>query len=168
MTLQHAEGFPPVYDSNSRVLILGSFPSVKSRETAFYYGNRQNRFWRTVCGFFGEEVPADNEGKRNFLLRRNIALWDVIIECEIEGSADASIRNEVVADIPSVLGNSGICAVICNGNKAYSLFAERFPQYLSITKKLSSTSPANPRFSAEEWIKTLSELFPNASLRICT
>ena len=100
-----------MYDENSVVLILGSFPSVKSRETAFYYGHKQNRFWRTVCGFFGEDVPATVAGKREFLLRRNIALWDVIIECDIVGSSDASIRNEVVADIPSVLEGGKIRAV---------------------------------------------------------
>jgi hypoxanthine-DNA glycosylase len=158
----HAAGFPPVYDENSVVLILGSFPSVKSRETAFYYGHKQNRFWRTVCEFFGEDVPATVAGKREFLLRRNIALWDVIIECDIIGSSDASIRNEVVADIPSVLEGGKIRAVLCNGSKSFSLFSERFPQYLPVAKKLSSTSPANPRFSSEEWREALLNLFPRA------
>ena len=86
-------GFPPVYDTHSEVLILGSFPSVKSREISFYYGNKQNRFWKTVCAFFGEDVPDSVEGKKAFLLRRKIALWDMVTECEIVGSADASIQN---------------------------------------------------------------------------
>ncbi len=77
-------GFAPVYDGNSKVLILGSFPSVKSRRVDFYYGNKQNRFWKTVCGYFGEEVPPTVEEKKDFLARRHIALWDVALECEIE------------------------------------------------------------------------------------
>ncbi len=155
----HAKGFAPVYDSQSRVLILGSFPSVKSREVGFYYGNPQNKFWRTVCGFFHEEVPDTTEGKRAFLLRRKIALWDVVISCEIVGSSDASIRDEVVADIGGLLENSNISVVLCNGNKSYALFAERFPQYIPMAKKLTSTSPANPRFSAEEWTAALKSIF---------
>lgn len=148
-------GFGPVYDGDSRVLILGSFPSVKSREIGFYYGNRQNRFWKTVCGFFGEEIPDSIEGKRAFLLRRRIALWDVVESCEIVGSADASIKDEVVADIPSLLNGSKITAIFCNGTKSYSLLAEKFPELLHMTVKLPSTSPANPRFSAEIWTKEL-------------
>lgn len=154
-----AEGFPPVFDGESRVLILGSFPSVKSREIGFYYGNKQNRFWRTVCEYFGETVPETTEGKRELLLRRRIALWDVITSCEIVGSSDASIRNEVVADVRTVIEGSRVCAVICNGSKAYTLFSQRFPEYLPFTRRLSSTSPANPRFSAEEWRRALDEIF---------
>ncbi len=159
MTSGYAEGFAPVYDEKSRVLILGSFPSVKSREIGFYYGNPQNKFWRTVCGFFGEEVPQTVGEKRTFLLRRKIALWDVIASCEIVGSSDASIRNEVVADIAGVLAASNISAVLCNGSKSYSLFAERFPQYITIAKRLTSTSPANPRFNAEEWRSALESIY---------
>ena len=78
-------GFKPVFDKNSRVLILGSFPSVKSRKVEFYYGNRQNRFWKILCGFFGEAVPESTEEKIALLLRHNVALWDIVTECEIEG-----------------------------------------------------------------------------------
>ena len=151
------EGFAPVFDKDSRILILGSFPSVKSREISFYYGNRQNRFWHTVCGFFGVQVPESVENKRAFLLERHIALWDVITSCEIVGSSDASIRDETVADVPSVIEGSRIRAILCNGTKSYSLLAEKFPQYLSMTVKLPSTSPANPRFSAEIWEKELAK-----------
>ena len=155
--MARVEGFPPVYDGNSRVLILGSFPSVKSRASGFYYGNPQNRFWRTVCGFFSEPVPGSPDEKRAFLLRRGIALWDVVESCEIVGSSDASIRNERVADLPALLNGSGIGTIFCNGTKAYSLLADKFPGLLPAARKLTSTSPANPRFSAEEWIAALRE-----------
>ena len=155
----YAEGFPPVFDDKSRVLILGSFPSVKSREIGFYYGNKQNRFWRTVCGFFGEEVPQTVEEKRAFLLRRNIALWDVITSCEIVGSSDASIRKETVADIPALMKNSKIQRILCNGTKSFSLLAEKFPALLQMAVKMPSTSPANPRFSKETWVEELKRIF---------
>ncbi len=153
------EGFTPVYNENSRLLILGSFPSVKSRAEGFYYGNRQNRFWRTVCGFFGEEVPETIEEKRDFLLRRRIALWDVVVSCEIDGSSDASIKNETVADVPSLLKESKISAILCNGTKAFSLLSEKFPELVPMIVKMPSTSPANPRFAKEEWMKELKKLY---------
>lgn len=154
-----AVGFEPVYGEGCRVLVLGSFPSVKSRAVGFYYGNPQNRFWRTVCGFFGEEVPPDTEGKREFLLRRGIALWDVVTECEIEGSADASIRGESVGDLPALVRACGARKILCNGNKSYEVLAREYPELLGITQKLSSTSPANPRFSKAEWEGALQKIF---------
>ena len=159
MTGAYAEGFPPVCDERSRVLILGSFPSVKSRAQSFYYGNPQNRFWRTVCGYFGEAVPDTVEEKRAFLLRRGIALWDVVERCKIVGSQDASISEEEIADIPALLEGSGIRHVLCNGSKAYELFAKHFPKLLSNAQKLPSTSPANPRFSAKAWQAALASVF---------
>ena len=153
-----AEGFSPVFDGNSKLLILGSFPSVMSRKTGFYYGNPQNRFWRTVCGFFGEEVHTVSE-KRVFLLRRGIALWDVVLSCDIVGSADADIRDAAVADIPALMEKTGIGAIFCNGKRAFSLLEEHFPQLLPLTRLLPSTSPANPRFSAEVWRAALDEVF---------
>lgn len=83
--------------------MLGSFPSVKSRKIQFYYGNKQNRFWKTVCGFFGEEIPESTDGKKEFLHRRKIALWDMVTECEIEGSADSAVKNASVADLGVIL-----------------------------------------------------------------
>lgn len=160
MTPVTAEGFAPVFQRESRLLILGSFPSVLSRASQFYYGNPQNRFWRTVCGFFGEEPPRSVEEKRDFLFRRKIALWDVVTRCEIVGSADLSIRNEEIADLPAVIEGSEIAAVFCNGSKAFSLLERHFPRYLPIARKLSSTSPANPRFRAEEWFGALETVFP--------
>lgn len=162
MNPTRAQGFPPVFDRNSRVLILGSFPSVMSRAVQFYYGNPRNRFWHTVCDFFGEEVPESIEVRKQFLLRRGIALWDVVTCCTVQGSADASIEGEEIADLPALLQGSSIEAILCNGTKAYELLKEHFPSLLGITQKLCSTSPANPRFSAGEWHAALEKLFPAA------
>ena len=151
------EGFEPVFDGNSRVLVLGSFPSVKSRAEGFYYGNPQNRFWRAVCGFFGEELPLTVGEKREFLLRRGIALWDVVESCEIVGSADASISAPALADIPRVA--KGDMPILCNGATAYRLLTENFPELALCAQKLPSTSPANPRFSAEAWERALAGIF---------
>lgn len=151
-----ATGFAPCFDGESKLLILGSFPSVKSRQEGFYYGNRQNRFWKCLSGYFREELPLTVEEKKAFLSRHKIALWDVITECDIVGSSDVSIRNESVADVEGLLRETGIEKIFCNGNKAYDLFARYFPQYLPFTQKLSSTSPANPRFSYGEWEEALS------------
>ena len=93
----------PIYDGKSRILILGSFPSVKSREQGFFYGHPQNRFWRVTAAVFGEPVPMTVPERRAFLLRNGIALWDVIASCEIEGSADASIKNAAVNDLRPIL-----------------------------------------------------------------
>ena len=100
MDNERKEGFAPVYDADSKVLILGSFPSVKSRAIDFYYGNKQNRFWKMLCGFFGEEIPKTKEEKIEFLLRRKIALWDMIAECEIENSK--AVRGKVCRDCYSL------------------------------------------------------------------
>ena len=153
-------GFQPIYDENSRILILGSFPSVKSREIDFYYGNKQNRFWKTVCSFFGEEIPISVEDKKLFLQRNKIALWDVVMSCEIEGSADVSIKNAEIADIPFVLQHSKIEKILLNGTLAYNLFVDNFGVNMHIPYiKMPSTSPANPRFNAEIWRKELNDVF---------
>ena len=152
-------GFAPVYEEGSKALILGSFPSVRSRAVGFYYGNPQNRFWRTVCGYFGEDIPPTIAGKTEFLKRRKIALWDVVLSCEIEGSSDASIAEEEVADLPAVLRACGAEKILCNGSKSYEVLAREYPELLPVTQKLSSTSPANPRFSAEEWKRALNDIF---------
>ncbi|MBR7185892.1 MAG: DNA-deoxyinosine glycosylase [Clostridia bacterium] len=152
-------GFAPVFDENSRVLVLGSFPSVKSRQDGFYYGNPQNRFWRMLCGFFQEEIPATVAGKIEFLLRNKVALWDMVASCEIVGSADASIKREEVVDVHTILEHAPIECVLCNGTKSYELLVKQFPQFLSITKKMPSTSPANPRYKEAEWHTALYEIF---------
>ncbi|MBR2903556.1 MAG: DNA-deoxyinosine glycosylase [Clostridia bacterium] len=151
-------GFPPVYDTHSEVLILGSFPSVKSREISFYYGNKQNRFWKTVCAFFGEDVPDSVEAKKAFLLRRKIALWDMVTECEIVGSADASIQNAKTADLTMILKAAPIKKILLNGTLAYDLFVKDYENCGIPYVKMPSTSPANPRFSKEKWQEELNIL----------
>lgn len=152
-------GFEPVFDENSKLLILGSFPSVKSRKVEFYYGNPRNAFWETVCGFFGQAVPPDTKGKKEFLQAKNIALWDVVTECEIEGSKDDTIKNFKVADIKKLLQNSKIEFIILNGSTAFNIFEKNFGNVGVPYIKLTSTSPANTRFSKEEWFDTLSGIF---------
>lgn len=156
------KGFAPVYDANSRLLILGSFPSVKSRAEGFYYGNPQNRFWRTLCGFFGEAAPNTVDLKRAFLLRRGVALWDVVTECNIKGSMDLAIKDETVADVAALLEKSKIRTVFCNGTKSYEILQKNFPALMGMTEKLPSTSPANPRFSERAWYDALRNVFPEA------
>ncbi len=155
-------GFPPVFNQESRVLVLGSFPSVKSRQIEFYYGNKQNRFWRMLCGFFQEEIPATTEGKIEFLLRNKIALWDMAVSCEIEGSSDASIKNAVVADLSVILSNAPIEKILLNGGLAYRLFTENYGDLAIPAVKMPSTSPANPRYTKEAWEKELYVVFRNA------
>lgn len=144
-------GFEPVYDEHSKILILGSFPSVKSREVSFYYGNKQNRFWATVCSFFGEEIPASVEGKKEFLLRRKIALWDMVTECQIQGSADISIQCAKTADLEMLFSHCHLKKILLNGSLAYRLFVEKYEGVAVPYVKMPSTSPANPRFSKETW-----------------
>ena len=118
--------FEPVYDENSRVLILGSFPSVKSRSQGFYYGHPQNRFWKVLPVIMGYDIDylknADIRDKISFLIKNNIAVWDVIESCDIIGSSDSSIRNVVPADIPGILKGSSIKSIFANGDKAYRLY----------------------------------------------
>ena len=152
-------GFPPVYDKNSRVLILGSFPSVKSREISFYYGNKQNRFWKTICDFFQENIPETVDGKKEFLLRNNIALWDMATSCEIEGSSDSSVKNATIADLTKILATAKIEKILLNGTLAYDLFMQKYAQIAIPYVKMSSTSPANPRFNPKIWEKELYEVF---------
>ncbi len=152
-------GFAPVFDENSRVLILGSFPSVKSRQIEFYYGNKQNKFWHTVCGYFGEEIPQDIEGKVGFLLRRNIALWDMVTACEIEGSADASVKNEEIADLTLVLSKAKIERILLNGTLSYQLFVKAYADLGIPYHKMPSTSPATPRFDGKIWKEALDSVF---------
>ena len=151
-------GFAPVFDKNSEVLILGSFPSVKSREIDFYYGNKQNRFWKTVCGVFSEDIPPTKEEKIRFLKRRKIALWDMVVECDIVGSADASVKNSVVADLSIVFEKAKIRKILLNGTLAYTLFLKDYADCGIAYYKMTSTSPANPRFSKEEWECMLDDL----------
>ena len=152
-------GFAPVFHKDSRVLILGSFPSVKSREIDFYYGHKQNRFWKMLCGYFGEEIPATVEGKKAFWKNHKIALWDMVISCEIEGSADASVKNAVTADLFEVLNDAPIEKILLNGTLAYQLFLSKYEGLDVPYEKMPSTSPANPRYKEEIWRRALDEVF---------
>ena len=152
-------GFAPVFDEDSRVLILGSFPSVKSREIDFYYGHKQNRFWKMLCEYFGEEIPETVFGKKDFLKRYKIALWDMVVSCEIVGSADASVKNAVTADLSEVLDHAPIEKILLNGTLSYQLFTENYGHLTVPYEKMPSTSPANPRYKEEIWRRALDEVF---------
>ena len=147
-TLTHT--FEPIYDKDSRILILGSFPSVKSRENHFYYGHPQNRFWKVIAGVTGKPVPVSMEEKKKLLLSSHIAIWDVIASCSIHGSSDSSIRDVVVNDFTQVLADSRIQTIYVNGNKAYELYHKYAEPTTGIPAiKLPSTSPANAAWSVE-------------------
>lgn len=141
---------PPLYDENSKVLILGSFPSVKSREQMFFYGHPQNRFWTVLALVFDEKKPETIPEKRDFALRHNLALWDVLASCDIEGSADSTIKNAVANDLSEIIKNSKVEKIFVNGKTA-----EKY--YIKYTEKklgrkafcLPSTSPANASYSIE-------------------
>lgn len=145
---------PPVYDANSRILILGSFPSVKSREQGFFYGHPQNRFWRVTAAVFGDETPVTVPERRAFLLRHGVALWDVIAACEITGSSDASIRNPEINDLRPILEAAPIRAIFVNGQTAAKLY-RRYAEPLTgrPAYPLPSTSPANAAWSLERLIE---------------
>ena len=160
MDTQRKYGFAPVYNANSKVLILGSFPSVKSRQIDFYYGNKQNRFWKMICGMFGEEIPTTTESKKEFLYRRQVALWDMVTSCEIDGSADATVRNAEIADLNEILQMAKIEKILLNGALAYHLFVQEYAHLPIPYIKMPSTSPANPRYSEEIWKKELAFLTP--------
>ena len=145
---------PPVYDSHSEVLILGSFPSVKSREAAFFYGHSQNRFWRVLAAVCGESVPVTVEEKTSLLLRRHIALWDVIASCTIEGSSDSSIRDVVPNDLRPILEISGLRRIFVNGKTAARLYEKHIEPELGIPAVcLPSTSPANAAWNLEKLVE---------------
>lgn len=148
----------PVYDENSKVLILGSFPSVKSREACFFYGHPQNRFWKLLASIFEEDVPGTVEEKRAFLLSHNIAVWDVIRSCDITGSSDASIKNVVPNDLNIILSNANIRNIYVNGKTAYKYYEKYTKQLINREAIcLPSTSPANAAWDMErlksEWMQ---------------
>lgn len=149
-----AHPFPPVVDADCRILILGSFPSVKSREDRFFYGHPQNRFWRMLATVLGEPIPQDIPAKKAMLLRHNIALWDVAASCRIEGSSDASIKDVTPVDISQVTSVARIDKIICNGALAGKLY-KRFLQPITDMEAivLPSTSPANAAWSLERLIQ---------------
>ena len=157
MTQRLIHPFGPLYDENSRVLILGSFPSVKSREQNFFYGHPQNRFWKVVSAVFGQPVPQTIEDKKHLILSSGLALWDSIASCEIAGSSDASIRNAQANDIGIILSNCNIERIYCNGRKSHELYQKYIePQTGREAVCLPSTSPANAQWTLEKLIEAWS------------
>lgn len=154
---EHSIG--PFFDEKSKILILGSFPSVKSREENFYYANKQNRFWKVLAQIFEDKVPESEQEKKKFLTDHRIALWDVIASCEILGSSDASIKNVTPSDISLTLEKAPIDKLVLNGRKAAQLFYRNQGRELPIRNykgqvvdiyELPSTSPANAAFSLDK------------------
>lgn len=149
MTEKHT--FAPVFDSTSRVLILGSFPSVKSRETGFYYGHPRNRFWKIISDIFNSELPQTIEDKKQLILQNRLALWDVIESCDITGSSDSSIKNVKPNNLGIILDNCNISHIITNGTTAYSLYNKYQKDITGINAvRLPSTSPANAAWSYDK------------------
>lgn len=147
------KGFEAVYNKDSQVLILGSFPSVKSRKNGFYYGNKQNRFWKMLETLFDERISDDIETKKQFLLKHKIALYDVIVESDLKDSADSTLEKSKnqIGDFSFLLPpNSNIKKILCNGKTAYNLFTENCQTTIPVYC-MPSTSPANPRYKFETW-----------------
>ncbi|MBE5954917.1 MAG: DNA-deoxyinosine glycosylase [Lachnospiraceae bacterium] len=151
--------FRPVYNEESTILILGSFPSVKSRENNFYYGHPQNRFWKVIAGVFNVKVPETIEEKKTMLLDHGIAIWDVIESCTIHGSSDSSIKDVIVNDFSEILENSKVEKIYVNGGKAYELYEKYAKQKTGIPAiKLPSTSPANAAWKVERLVEAWSSI----------
>lgn len=148
---------PPVYDENSRVLILGTMPSPKSRRVNFFYGNPQNRFWRVLAAVRGEELPCSSEEKTSFLLNNRIALWDTLSSCDIAGAADSSIKNAVPNDLSLILDKADIKMIFTTGKTAYRYYCRYQLEKTGIEAVcLPSPSPANAKMSLEKLIEEYS------------
>lgn len=151
--MKQVHPIPPLFSENSRVLILGSFPSVASREAAFFYGHKQNRFWRVISELFGAELPESIETKTSMILENRLALWDVIAECDITGSSDSSIKNVRPNDLNIILSGCDIKQIFVNGKTAeknYIRYIE--PELGRKAVCLPSTSPANAAWSVERLV----------------
>lgn len=150
---------PPTYDEGSRILILGSFPSVKSREQGYFYGHPQNRFWQVLAAVFEEKLPISVQEKQAFLKRHRVAVWDVIASCEIEGSSDSSIRNVRPNDLSELLRATKIRTIYVNGKKAEQLYKKYMEKKLGIRAIcLPSTSPANAVWKLPQLIEAWQEI----------
>ena len=145
---------PPLYDADCKILILGSFPSVKSREAMFFYGHPQNRYWKLIARLFDEDIPETIEQKKHLVLSRHIAMWDAIHSCTITGSSDSSIRDVVPNDLSVILDNSRVEKIFCNGATSHKLYMKYiFPMTQIKAVKLPSTSPANAAFTLDRLTK---------------
>jgi len=148
MKVEHE--FPPLFDKNSQILILGTIPSIKSREQQFYYMHPQNRFWKILEIIFQETI----KDKKTFCLQHKIALWDTISSCEIKSSSDASIKNVIPNDLSIILSNSPIKAIFTTGKKAHEIYQKYLlPKYHFEDIYLPSPSPANAAWSLEALVK---------------
>ena len=150
--------FPPLFDKNSKTLILGSFPSVKSRENMFFYGHPQNRFWKVIAALFNERVPETVDEKKKLILGNALALWDSIHSCTVTGSSDSSVKDVVPNDISIIINGSNVKRIFCNGALSYKMYKKYiYPSTNIEAVKLPSTSPANAAYSLErlisEWDK---------------
>lgn len=144
----------PIYNEHSKILILGSFPSVKSREGRFFYNHPQNRFWKVLATILKYPVPTTIEDKKTMLLDNNIALWDTIKSCEIIGSSDSSIKNVIPNDISKIITESQITKIYTNGNTAHKMYMKYISKDVELSEKvLPSTSPANARFSLDKLVE---------------
>ena len=158
MTMQQRQrvehGIAPVYDEHSRVLVLGTMPSPKSREVGFFYGHPQNRFWKILSRFFDEPVPSDNEGKRALLLRHRIALWDVLASCTIKGASDASIADAIPNDLSPILEAAKIERIFCTGSTSHRYYTQFCEEATGIpATKLPSPSAANAAWSLDSLVE---------------
>lgn len=155
------KGFEPFYDKDCKVLILGSFPSVKSRQNGFYYGNPQNRFWKMLSTIFNENLPVSVEEKKNLLKKHNIALWDVVVESNLKGSADETLvhsKCRTISDLSPLLPpHTNVQKILCNGKTSFNLVVEKAKPTVPVIY-VPSTSSANPSFKLEIWQKELSFL----------
>jgi len=155
---------PPLYNRQSRTLILGSFPSVKSREAQFFYGHPQNRFWKVLAAVFGCPMPQTVPEKRAMLHAHHIALWDVIGSCDIEGSADSSIKNAVPNDLTPIFTTADIRNIYCNGAISHKLYQKHLARQTGRNAtKLPSTSPANAAWSVERLVEAWRQIAGNES-----
>ena len=151
--------FPPFYRADSHILILGSFPSVKSREQMFFYGHPQNRFWRVLAAVFSDAVPTTISEKRAFLEKHRVALWDSIGRCTIEGSSDSSIRDVVPNDLSVILDAAPIAAIFCNGKSSFDCYCRYIlPRLYREAILLPSTSPANAAWSLDRLVAAWSRI----------
>ena len=148
MRIEHP--IPPLYGPDSEILILGSFPSVKSREAQFFYGHPQNRFWRILAALCGEDVPQSIEEKKRLVLGHGFALWDVIASCEIVGSSDSSITDVVPNDLRPILAGSSVQRIFCNGTTSFRLYTRHIQPVTGLAATcLPSSSPANAAWSLD-------------------
>ena len=151
--------FGPLYNKESRILILGSFPSVKSREQNFFYGHPQNRFWKVIAALYEQPLPQTIEEKKQLILDNGLALWDSIASCEITGSSDSSIKNARANDITVILDSCNIERIYCNGRKSHELYRKYIePATGRAAACLPSTSPANAQWSLEKLIGAWAEI----------